>query len=220
MVLSAEPAAITADGFSTTTITVRISRAADERFRDVIFTTTNGEFGASTTDDPRRIVRCRRHERRGKGDVARGATGGQRDRDGGDSGWSSRQSRTHHRSAVPADPGIGLDLHRGRENARARGRRVGDRYRCHDHRRRPTGRPRGALLHHARFVLRESLVASIEGPAHRQQQCGPGRSHQSTRGGLCARVRAVQREAVWRHGSVRAGLCPTALPSRCLAACR
>ncbi len=56
MVLSAEPAAITADGFSTTTISVRISRASDERFRDVIFTTTNGEFVASTADDPRRIV--------------------------------------------------------------------------------------------------------------------------------------------------------------------
>ena len=56
MVLSAERAAITADGFSTTTITVRISRAADERFRDVIFTTTNGTFVASSTEDSRRIV--------------------------------------------------------------------------------------------------------------------------------------------------------------------
>ena len=56
MVLSVEPAAITADGFSTTTITVRISRAADERFRDVIFTTTNGTFVASATEDSRRIV--------------------------------------------------------------------------------------------------------------------------------------------------------------------
>ena len=56
MVLSAEPAAITADGFSTTTITVRISRAADERYRDVIFITTNGTFVASTTEDSRRIV--------------------------------------------------------------------------------------------------------------------------------------------------------------------
>ena len=56
MMLAAELAAIPAYGFSTTTITARISPQAEERFRDVVFTTTMGSFPAGDPDDESTIV--------------------------------------------------------------------------------------------------------------------------------------------------------------------
>ena len=56
MTLVVSPDAIPADGFSTTIVTARISAASDERFRDVIFSTTSGSFEASLANDGRRVV--------------------------------------------------------------------------------------------------------------------------------------------------------------------
>jgi hypothetical protein len=53
--LSASPTAISADGFSATTITAQIDPNANPNYRDVIFTTTLGTFPASA-EDPSRIV--------------------------------------------------------------------------------------------------------------------------------------------------------------------
>jgi hypothetical protein len=56
LTLTANTTAVPADGFSTTTITAHISTQADERFRDVIFTTTLGTFPAADVDSPRRFI--------------------------------------------------------------------------------------------------------------------------------------------------------------------
>jgi hypothetical protein len=53
--LAAEDATLPADGFSTTIITAQISPQADERFRDIIFTTTLGKFLAANPEDPATI---------------------------------------------------------------------------------------------------------------------------------------------------------------------
>jgi hypothetical protein len=45
-----------ADGFSTAQVTAQIDRATDERFRDIVFTTTLGSFPAGTSTQARSIV--------------------------------------------------------------------------------------------------------------------------------------------------------------------
>jgi hypothetical protein len=56
LTLTASTTAVPADGFSTITITAQISTQADERYRDVIFSTTLGTFPTADSDFPRRIV--------------------------------------------------------------------------------------------------------------------------------------------------------------------
>ncbi len=56
MVLTASPEAVPANGFSVAQITARISPEADQRLRDVVFSTTLGRFPAGNPATPQIVV--------------------------------------------------------------------------------------------------------------------------------------------------------------------